>query len=150
MLSRIPMRTTIHQVICGKINYTGTRNIATFIALATRQLLRLDQPPEYIAAKPREKNAKRGSLRAYLGTIPDYAAGGSKGMLLSGVAKDGPAEKAGLKSGDVIVQLAGKKIENIYDYTNAISALKIGEASDVIVLRRDKTLQLKIIPGSRE
>jgi len=133
-----------------KINYTGTRNIATFMALATRQLLRLDQPPEYIAAKPREKNAKRGSLRAYLGTIPDYAAGGSKGMLLSGVAKDGPAEKAGLKGGDVIVQLGGKKIENIYDYTNAISALKIGEASDVIVLRRDKTLQLKIIPGSRE
>ena len=133
-----------------KINYEGTRDIARLMALATRQLLRRDSPPEYIAAKARQKNAQRGSLRAYLGTIPDYAAGGSKGMLLSGVAKGGPAEKAGLKGGDIIVNLAGKKIENIYDYTNAIGALKIGEPAEVTVLRKDKTLKLKIVPGSRE
>ena len=133
-----------------KINYEGTRDIARFMALATRQLLRRDSAPEYLAAKNRKSDVKRGSLRAYLGTIPDYAAGGSNGMLLSGVAKDGPADKAGLKGGDIIIRLAGKKIENIYDYTNAIGALKIDKAAKVTVLRNKKPMELEIIPSSRE
>jgi S1-C subfamily serine protease len=85
-----------------------------------------------------------------LGTIPDYASGGSSGMLLSGVAKDGPAQKAGIRSGDLIIRLAGKKIENIYDYTNSIGALKIGRPEKIIVLRGKQTLELEIVPGSRE
>lgn len=133
-----------------KINYEGTRDIARLMALATRQLLRMEEPPEYIASKTREKEARRGSLRAYLGTIPDYASGGSSGMLLSGVAKGGPAQKAGIRSGDLIIRLAGKKIENIYDYTNSIGALKIGRPEKIIVLRGKQTLALEIVPGSRE
>lgn len=133
-----------------KINYKGTSDVARLMALATRQLLRLEEPPEYIATKSRSKDARRGSLRAYLGTIPDYAAGGSKGMLLSGVAKGGPAEKAGIKDGDLIIRLAGRKIENIYDYTNTISALKIGKPSKITVVRGKETLELEIVPGSRE
>jgi len=133
-----------------KVNYEGTRDIARLMALVTRQLLKLEKPPEYIATKSQNKNEKRGSLRAYLGTIPDYAAGGSAGMLLSGVAKDGPGDKAGLKGGDIVVELAGKKIENIYDYTQAIGALKIGVPSKIVVLREKKRVNLEIIPASRE
>ncbi|MBT5378994.1 MAG: M28 family peptidase [Opitutae bacterium] len=133
-----------------KINYEGTRDIARLMALATRQLLQMKAPPEYIASKTRSKEARRGSLRAYLGTIPDYASGGSKGMLLSGVAKGGPADKAGIRSGDLIIRLAGKKIENIYDYTNSIGGLKIGKPEQITILRGKQTLELEIIPGSRE
>ena len=133
-----------------KINYPRTKEVAKLMALVTRQLLKMDSAPKYIATKMRDQKVKRGSLRAYLGTIPDYASGGNKGVLLSGVAKDGPADKAGLQGGDLIIKLAGKKIENIYDYTNAIGALKIGKASEVEVRRKDKVLKLQITPGSRD
>ncbi len=133
-----------------KINYPRTKDVAQLMALVTRQLLKMEESPKYIATKGGSQKVKRGALRAYLGTIPDYATGGNKGVLLSGVAKEGPADKAGLKGGDYIIKLAGKKIENIYDYTNAIGALKIGEASDVEVRRKGKVVKLQITPGSRD
>ena len=72
-----------------------------------------------------------------------------KGLKISGVAKNGPAAKAGVKGGDVIVELAGRKIENIYDYTYAIEALKIGQLTKITVERKGKRVTLEITPGSR-
>ena len=85
-----------------------------------------------------------------MGSIPDYASGDAKGVLLSGVAKGGPCDQAGVKGGDLIIGLAGKKIENIYDYTYAIEALKIGQPIEMIVRRGDKDIQLTVTPGSRD
>ena len=70
--------------------------------------------------------------------------------MFSGVTTGAPADRAGLKGGDVIVQLAGKTIENIQDYMAAISALKVGQPADIVVLRDEKRVKLTITPGSRE
>ena len=70
--------------------------------------------------------------------------------MLSGVGKDGPADKAGVKSRDVIVELAGKTIENIYDYTKAIEALKIGEPVKMVVFRSGERVELEVTPESRD
>ncbi len=66
------------------------------------------------------------------------------------MAKGGPAEAAGVRGGDVIVELAGRRIENIYDYTYAIDALKIGEAVAIVVERDGERVTLELTPGSRE
>ena len=67
-------------------------------------------------------------MRVFTGTIPDYATN-VKGLLLGGVIGGGPAEQAGLQKGDVIVEIAGQSIANIYDYTYALELLKIGGRS---------------------
>ncbi len=69
---------------------------------------------------------------------------------ISGVAASGPTATAGLKGGDVIVELAGKKIENIYDYTFAIEALKIGKPVTIVVERNGQQLKMQVTPGSRD
>jgi len=69
---------------------------------------------------------------------------------LSGVADKGPAGKAGVEGGDVIVGLAGRKILNIYDYTDAMAALKVGKETEIVVQRDGKEIKLKIVPGSRD
>ncbi len=61
-----------------------------------------------------------------------------------------PADKAGMKAGDVIVELAGKKIENIYDYTFAIEALKVGEGIKAKVKRGESIIELDVVPASRQ
>jgi S1-C subfamily serine protease len=50
----------------------------------------------------------------------------------------------------VIVELAGQKVENIYDYTFAIQALKIGEPVQVVVERDSQRITLEVVPGSRD
>ena len=131
------------------LNYDGAARVARFMGLVTRSLAIRETPPDYVPQAAPEQGQRRASLRAYLGTIPDYAED-VKGVKLGGVAKKGPADKAGIRAGDVIVELAGKKIENIYDYTYAIEALKIGKTIKVVVQRGEKKLTLELTPGSRD
>lgn len=135
-----------------KLNYEGAAKIANLMALLTRGFLTSEKPPvfELNEGAAAGQDAPRARLTAYLGTIPDYVAGDVKGLKLSGVSKDGPAAKSGVQGGDVIVQLAGRKIEDIYDYTYAIEALKIGEEVTIVVQRGDKTVTMKVTPAARE
>ena len=88
-------------------------------------------------------------MRVYLGTIPDYTAEVA-GVKLSGVRGNSPADKGGLKGGDVIVEFAGQKIANIYDYTYALDAAKIGQPLNLVVQRDGKRLILTVIPEARK
>ena len=89
-------------------------------------------------------------FRVYLGTIPDYASADLPGVKLAGITKDSPAELAGLRQGDVIIQLAGKKINNIYDYTFVLNVLPVGKPVQLIVLRGKALMTLMIVARSRE
>ena len=132
------------------LNYEGMEKITKFLSLIARELAISVEEPDYLEPqKPQEKSARAG-LRAYLGTIPDYGEGSVPGLKISGVSKGGPAEKAGLTAGDIIVELAGRKIENIYDYTYAIDAVKIGQTTSIVVVRDNNKIELEIVPGSRE
>lgn len=132
-----------------KLNYPDAARIANLMGLVARGLATTDRVPDYVRQTAEERQPARGVARAWLGTVPDYA-GDVKGVLLSDVASGGPAEKAGVRGGDIIVELAGKKVENIYDYTYAIEALKVGQETTISVMRDGKTLQLKITPTSRD
>jgi S1-C subfamily serine protease len=132
-----------------KLDYERTAQIADFMEQLARSVSARETPPAFI--EPRVETpavASRGS-RVYLGTIPDYAAS-VNGMQISGVTKGAPADQAGLKSKDVIVELAGKKIENIHDYMAAMDALKIGEKVTIVVVRNNERVSLEIVPGSRQ
>jgi hypothetical protein len=132
-----------------KINYPGTEKVVQLLAKMAAEISRKDLKPDFISMKKPEGQENRGGLRVYLGSIPDYASGDVKGLKLAGVSAGGPAEKAGLMAGDIIVSLGGRKIENIYDYTYAIDTLKVGEATAVVIVRKGQTLTLTLVPGSR-
>jgi hypothetical protein len=129
-----------------KVNYDGAEQVARFMALVARSLVTSDAQPDYKEVEAPQMPA--GGMRAYLGTIPDYAEE-VKGVKLSGVTKGAPADAAGLQQGDIIVELAGRKIENIYDYTFALEAVKPNEEIGIVVERAGERVELKITPGSR-
>jgi len=132
------------------INFGGLRGIAELMASITRSLSGREEPLDYVATTRPSGSSGAARMRVYLGTIPDYARTDLAGVLLSGVGKDGPADRAGLRSGDVIVELAGRAIENIYDYTYALDALAIDEPATIVVLRDGEQLELSIVPASRD
>ena len=65
------------------------------------------------------------------------------------MAQNGPADLAGLESGDLIIELSGSNIENIYDYTEAIGKIKPGKKHNVKVMRNGNLKTLTIIPKAR-
>ena len=132
-----------------KINYEGAAKTTRLFALIARALTLAEEAPAYVALEKPENQGARG-FRVYLGTVPDYAQGDIVGVKLSGVAKLGPAAKAGVLGGDVIVGLAGQEVKNIYDYTYVLGELKVGEAVEIIVEREGEEKKLSITPGSRD
>ena len=132
-----------------KLNYPAAAKIAKLMGLIVRSMATKDAVPTFTRQAQKPKQEMRGGLRAYLGTVPSYG-DDVKGVKLSDATKGGPAEVAGVVGGDIIVELAGRKIENIYDYTAVIDGLKVGEEIKMVVERDGKRIELKITPGSRQ
>ena len=70
-------------------------------------------------------------------------------MKISGVRPNGAAEKAGLKSGDIITSMAGRKVLNVYDYMGILGDLKAGDKVEVVVLRDGVSMKVDAIMQRR-
>jgi Tol biopolymer transport system component len=133
-----------------KLDYAAAARIATLVGAIARSLAQSPDIPDYIAMQVPRSGSMRGGLRVYLGTVPDYARTDVLGVALSGVAQGGPADKASVRAGDVIVQLAGQSVENIYDYTYALEGLAVGEPVEIHLVREGERVVLEITPESRQ
>lgn len=133
-----------------KINYAGVERIVSFMGALTRTLATGEDIPTYVKVESLQTPMSRGHLRVYLGTIPDYAQSAVVGVRLSGVVKGGPADQAGVQGGDIIVELAGQKIENIYDYTYGVENLQVGVPVQMVVERNGQLVSFTVTPRARD
>jgi Zn-dependent M28 family amino/carboxypeptidase len=131
------------------VNYAGLDRISALGTAVAQQLVNRIEPPDFIKAEPAVQTSGRGPIRIFTGTIPDYS-DEAEGLLLSGVVGGGPAQAAGLDGGDVIVELAGRTIANIYDYTYALDLLKVGEPATVVFIRDGQRQETTLTPEARE
>jgi hypothetical protein len=131
-----------------KINYEDLDRIVDFAAAIVKRLDDTPEAPQFTKVEQQSPAGGRAGLRVFTGTIPDYATN-VKGLLLGGVIGGGPAEKAGLQKGDVIVEIAGQTIANIYDYTYALELLKIGQPVKIVYMRGDQRLETELTPAAR-
>jgi predicted metalloprotease with PDZ domain len=134
-----------------KIDYDGLERISRFATQLVQDLAEAAEKPDFarVERSAQQESGSRETLRAYIGSIPDYATE-VKGVKLSGVRAGSPAEKGGLQGGDVIVEFAGQKIANIYDYTYALDAVKIGQEVLLKVQRGGALVELKVTPEARK
>lgn len=132
-----------------KINADGTVQVIDLVAKIATEIANSDSLPVFTKVESSERPVARG-FSVYVGTIPDYAAE-VEGMKLSGVRTGGPAERAGLQAGDIIIRFGKINVKNIYDYTNALADFSPGEEVEVMVLRgtEKKTMKLKLEAGRR-
>ena len=90
---------------------------------------------------------EQGGDRPALGFMPAYSVEGGVGVEFT--REDGPAEKAGIKAGDVIIGLARLKIADIEDYSAVLSTLKPGQKVRVVVDRDGKKMKFRVVLGVR-
>ena len=75
--------------------------------------------------------------------------GAKQGVLVTDVTADTPASRAGIKAGDVILEVAARPVTSVADVNDALRAAAAGAGVDVKVLRNKKELLLKAtMPGS--
>jgi aminopeptidase N len=92
--------------------------------------------------------AAGGERRASLGSIPDYAFAGT-GVRITGTTPGSPAEKAGLKEGDVIVKLGDVAVSTLREYAEALKAKAPGDGVTVTVIRDGKTITVDATLAAR-
>lgn len=125
-----------------KINFSGEENVANFVFDVAFAVDQFEKRPDYVKVEePTNRGAPRS--RVTVGTVPEFGYNGT-GYKISGVTEGGPAAKAGMKSGDIMIKFGPKTVNNIYDFMYAIGEYKAGDKVDVVVLRDGKEVTLNV------
>jgi len=129
-----------------KINAAGGARVTKLVHEVALALATQEWRSQYIVVKTRQKKREgpAPSYKVVMGLAPGYVDDGEPGMAVDRVTPDGPADMAGMKDGDRIVEISGKEVENIYDYMAATSNNKPGDTVEVVVLRNGKRKDLQV------
>ncbi|MGE5518986.1 MAG: M28 family peptidase [Candidatus Dadabacteria bacterium] len=125
-----------------KINYTGELNIIKHINDLVQTIDR--NKTKLAFAKTRDTQASTTArFSVTLGIMPDYTYSG-EGVRVDGVSENRPAEKAGLKVGDVVIGLGDIKINSMESYMQALGKFKKGDKTVVKFIRGNQTLSSSV------
>ena len=130
------------------LNFPDLERTARYGAAVAARLIDEAAPPDFVAVE-RTAQPGRAMTRITTGTIPDYGAE-IEGLRLSGVMAGGPAARAGLEAGDVIVEMAGVAVGNIYDYMGALDLLRADRPAAVVYLRDGERRETQLVPVARD
>ena len=125
-----------------RINYPGMVQVVGFGADLTLRVADLPQRPTFQKVADEGAGERRG-FKVRTGAIPEYGFEGP-GVKLSGARGGSPADKAGLKAGDIVLRFGDRDIRNIYDYMYALGDHKAGEIVLLKVQRGKQTLELPV------
>ena len=124
-----------------KINYPGTlmivKHIYNVIELAGKNNDKL------AFTKTRETLSTSASFSVTLGIMPDYSFSGA-GVRVDAVSENRPAQKAGIKPGDVIIQLGNHNVQSLEQYMQALGEFKKGDKTTVHFNRVNEKLSAPI------
>ncbi|MFQ6611662.1 MAG: M28 family peptidase [Fidelibacterota bacterium] len=126
-----------------KINVSGEKEITEFIHAIVLKLDQAETRPQFAEAGPKEAQGPRRRFKVTFGVLPSYGSQ-AVGMEIDGTKRDGPAAKAGMQKGDIIIEIEGKEIKNIYDYMYRLADLKKGQTILVKVRRGEEIVELQL------
>ena len=138
-----------------KIDYPGMERIVGVVETMAGRMAAAPDRPKFRATggvvwddptdpRPQRSASRSGAPR--LGIMPGNYESADGGVLVDDVSPGGAAEKGGVKAGDVVVEIAGKPVRNINGYMTAMAGQKANQEIEVVVVRGDKKVALKVTP----
>ena len=125
-----------------KINYTGELRVLKFIYHIIDET---NDKGKLAFTKTRETlSSGKSSFKVTLGIMPDYTFSGT-GVRVDGVSEGKLAQRTGIKTGDVIIQLGDHKFSDVQTYMEALSKFKKGDPTKVKLKRGNEELEFDIV-----
>jgi len=73
-----------------------------------------------------------------------------RGILVAQVSKDSPAQKAGVKQGDIIISYQGRKVDNVGRFRNSVALTAPGSEENLVILRDGRRMTLSVKIGNQD
>jgi hypothetical protein len=126
-----------------KIDPQGFVKVASIAKEAIEYLAKREEPlTSTIIHEEQPESSTKKERKVSLGIIPDFAYSG-KGCRLSGVMPGSPAEKSGLREGDIVVQVNDNPVHSLKDLSNILKSLKPGNKVSIIFMRDGKEMNVE-------
>ena len=133
-----------------KLDAEGEARVLAVVERVTRALLDADERPELArAAAPARSRGGGGGYGPYLGTIPAFGGPPVEGVRLQGVSPGSPAERAGLRGGDVIVAFGGAPVRSLEEYAALLFSSRAGARVEITVDRDGRRATFAATLGQR-
>ena len=124
-----------------KINYTGEYRIVKYIY---KVIEAANNKGRLAFSKTRDAQPGMGvRLNVTMGILPDYAYTGN-GVRADAISDGRPAQKAGLKAGDIIIQLGDYAVFSVENYMQVLNKFKKGDKTKVKVKRGNETIEADV------
>ena len=126
------------------INLKGERQILSVIHDLVIDISRQDLRPSFTLAGPKKQQTQRNNNKVKLGIIPHYG-GTIDGLKIDKIYDpNGPAARAGIRSGDIIKSIDKKPVKDIYEYMKRIKDFKKGQSVPIDIKRDGRIIMLTI------
>ena len=122
------------------LNYEGIKMVLSYMTLIIEKTEPLGKL-KFLQTKSPDMG--RSKFKVTLGVMPDYAFEGP-GLKVDGVTEGKPAAGAGVKTGDIIIEIGGNKINNMTDYMAALGKFNKGDKTTMKVKRGTEELTLDV------
>ena len=120
-----------------KINAADAARFVDIVGETASELAAATEAPQFLKVEGTPHggapSAGGGGYGPYFGSVPDFAQ--VEGVKFSDVRPGSPADKAGLRAGDILIRFGDNPIKNLYDFTYALRDSQVGDVVEVVVQR---------------
>jgi aminopeptidase YwaD len=132
------------------IDASGLAEVTALGARVVDAVAGLPAPPAYArVVAPPSSSGRRGGYGPFFGVVPEFGESERPGARVGGVRAGSPAEKAGVRPGDVIVTFGGLTVRTLEDFTFALRGRRPGDRVEVIVVRDGAERRLQAVLEAR-
>jgi S1-C subfamily serine protease len=133
-----------------KINAAGLAQVTAFAARVVDAVAASAAPPAYVRVAARPGASGRGAgYGPFFGVVPEFGESDRPGVRVGGVRAGSPADRAGVRQGDVIVAFGGLTVRTLEDFTFALRGRRPGDGVEVTVEREGGEQRLHAVLEER-
>jgi S1-C subfamily serine protease len=133
-----------------RIDAQGAIEVARIALALTERLARRPDRPAFVAppAPAAPTAVTEAGYGPYFGSVPDFV-DSVPGVRFADIRSGSPADQAGIRRGDVLVQFDGRPVTTIHDFTQALREKRAGDIVRVVVLRQGREVAAEVTLGVR-